>query len=107
MMSKMIKYAALLLLIVLSSCGNKREKYLTEFSELVETAQFHPAEKTDKDWKKLVDQRNDFLRNKFVKVHADLTRADKETIDSLDGVLKKTVLEYTKNQKVYEAITRE
>lgn len=106
-MSKIIRYTALLLLVVFYSCGNKREKYLAEFEELVSSAQFHPAEKTDKDWRELVDKRKDFLRNKFVKVHADLTPQDKVTIDSLDEVLKETVLKYTKNQKVYEAITRD
>lgn len=106
-MSKIVKYAALLLLVVLSSCGDKREKYIAEFAELVSAAQFHPAEKTDGDWKDIVEQRKDFMRGKFVKVHADLTLEDKAKIDSLDNELKKTVLKHTKNQKVYEAITRE
>lgn len=106
-MSKKIKYAALLFLVVVSSCGDKKENYISEFAELVSTAQFHPAEKTDGDWKDLVEKRRDFMRGKFVKVHADLTLADKAKIDSLDNELKNTVLKYTKNQKVYEAITRE
>lgn len=106
-MSKAAKCMALLLLITLSSCTDKKEKYLSGFAELVSTAQFHPAEKTDSDWESIVKDRSNFMREKFVDIHPELTSEDKSKIDSLDNVLRRTVLQYTKSQKAFEAITKE
>ncbi len=106
-MNKILKCAILLLGVALSSCTDKKEKYMTEFADLVNAAQFHPAEKTDGDWKDIVEERTDFMRKKFMDVYSKLTSEDKVKIDSLDNVLKGTVLRYTKSQKVYEAITKE
>lgn len=95
------------LLFALSACGERKEDYLTEFRELVGQAQFHPEAKTDSDWGKIVEKRAEFLRKKFVEVHAELTEEELARIDSLDEVLRGTVLRYTKKQKIYEELTKQ
>ncbi len=103
-----MKCVILLLLVQgLSSCADKKVKYLDDFAELVKVAQFHPAEKTDSDWEDVVDDRRDFMREKFVEIHSELSLDELKRIDSLDNVLKATILKHTKSQKVFEAVTKE
>lgn len=106
-MKTCIRCLALVLVLVLSSCGDKKEKYLTEFQDLVGKAQFHPEAKGEGDWKDIVEERTEFLRKKFVEVHPELTEQELYRIDSLDTVLKQTVLRYTKKQKIFEELMKQ
>ena len=54
-----------------------------------------------------MEKRAEFLRKKFVEVHAELTEEELARIDSLDEVLRGTVLRYTKKQKIYEELTKQ
>lgn len=106
-MKKFIECSAVCLLLLLSACGEKKDKYLAEFGHLVDQAQFHPEAKEESDWKDIVEDRTEFLRKEFVEVRADLTPSELARIDSLDAVLKATVLRYSKSQKIFEQLMKE
>ncbi len=106
-MNTCIRCLALALLLMLGACGDKKEKYLAEFQDLVGKAQFHPEVKKEGDWEDIVKERAEFLRGKFVDVHPQLTERELYVIDSLDNVLKQTVLRYTKKQKIFEELTKQ